>query len=54
MTVILEWIRRILRIGLLDFLASLSWKAVAGVIFTLVVGAVILGVLVLLLIGAVL
>lgn len=43
MATIINWIKRIIEIGILEFLAKLGWKAWAGLILTIValVGAVI-------------
>lgn len=37
MDTILTWIKRIIEIGILEFLAKLGWKAWAGLILTVVV-----------------
>jgi hypothetical protein len=37
MSVIWDWIRRILKIGILEFLSRIGWKAVVGLLMALAV-----------------
>ena len=51
MSIILAWIKRIVEIGILEFLATLGWKVWAGLILTVVALAGLVIVLTLILVA---
>ena len=46
MAIVLAWIKRIVKIGILEFLSTIGLKAIAYLIAAVVAGAVIIGALV--------
>ena len=51
MAIILEWLKRILLIGILEFLRSLGWRVWAGLVMSIVALAGLVVVLALILIA---
>lgn len=50
MAILLEWLKRIIRIGILEFLAKIGWKAIFGLLLAVAVLLAIVVVLVILLV----
>jgi|GEM_PF-3890015 len=51
MSTILGWLARIIKIGILEFLARIGWRAAAGIVFTVFVAFALLIVLTIVLVG---
>lgn len=51
MAIILEWLKRILLIGILEFLRSLGWRVLGGLVMTIAALAGLVVVLALILIA---
>jgi hypothetical protein len=54
MSILLEWLKQIIRIGILTFLSKIGWKALLALALGVVVIIVVLVLLVVLLVGMIL